>query len=268
MTARQARSLHAAALECSCTVQSLYKPSNEGQAKNQDRHNTWLMNQRCRAGDGGGARRDCGAARCVRPAGGGGGVPAPGAGRSVRQPAHRAARAAACAGAPSLLTACCDCSAWRNRVRRTDVNQKRQQPRQDGCLCARMAYIARRVMPHGSCHDLPCCMQGSLPAPGPERMGSSASGAAGRSAPRLFIVGGHDRTDWLDSVDVFRPGADGGSWSTLAPQGYPRSFSAAAMLGSGLYVVGGGNGEDWFDSVLRCACPRHSVCGNPALSRV
>ena len=110
-------------------------------------------------------------------------------------------------------------------------------------------------------------MQGSLPAPAPERTGGGAAGAAGRGAPRLFIVGGHDRTDWLDSVDVFQPGADGGSWSTLAPQGYPRSFSAAAMLGSGLYVVGGGNGEDWFDSVLRFACPYLLVCGEPALSQ-
>ena len=110
-------------------------------------------------------------------------------------------------------------------------------------------------------------MQGSLPAPAPERTGGGAAGAAGRGAPRLFIAGGHDRTDWLDSVDVFQPGADGGSWSTLAPQGYPRSFSAAVMLGSGLYVVGGGNGEDWFDSVLRCACPHLLVCGEPALSQ-
>ena len=99
-------------------------------------------------------------------------------------------------------------------------------------------------------HDLPCCMQGSLPAPGPERAGGDATGGG---APQMFIVGGHDSANWLDSTDVFRPAAGGGSWATLAPQGYPRSFSAAAMLGSGLYVVGGGNGEAWFDSVLRCA---------------
>lgn len=101
-----------------------------------------------------------------------------------------------------------------------------------------------------------------MAAPEPDRAGAGA--AAGAGVPRLFIVGGHDSANWLDTVDVFSPGAEGGRWAQLVPQGAPRSFAAAAVLDRMLYVSGGGNGEVWFDSVLRCAhgerCSCHMCC--------
>ncbi|KAK9845978.1 hypothetical protein WJX81_007519 [Elliptochloris bilobata] len=127
-----------------------------------------------------------------------------------------------------------------------------------GRLEAEVAYLYEALA--GVCGSLRLKLPARPPALGPlpaaasreERADAGGGEGAGGSAPRLFIVGGHDSANWLDSVDVFRPGGDGGGgWSTLAPQGYPRSFAAAAMLGSNLYVVGGGNGEVWFDSVLR-----------------
>ena len=106
--------------------------------------------------------------------------------------------------------------------------------------------------------DLPVARRAHCRRQGPSALAAPRRGSSSWAATTA-------PTGWTRRT-CFRPGAGGGSWATLAPQGYPRSFSAAAMLGSGLYVVGGGNGEDWFDSVLRCACSHPSSTWDNSIS--
>ncbi|NOX75759.1 MAG: hypothetical protein GXP17_03920 [Gammaproteobacteria bacterium] len=57
----------------------------------------------------------------------------------------------------------------------------------------------------------------------------------------LYLVGGHDGVNRLNSVEMAHVGSDGalGRWETLAPLRHQRSATAAAVVGNRVYMCGG-----------------------------
>ncbi len=58
----------------------------------------------------------------------------------------------------------------------------------------------------------------------------------------LYLFGGWDGENYLDTAYVYDPGAD--SWRPLAPMDQPRAFAAGEFVTGQLYVVGGTDGAE------------------------
>jgi DNA-binding CsgD family transcriptional regulator/N-acetylneuraminic acid mutarotase len=58
----------------------------------------------------------------------------------------------------------------------------------------------------------------------------------------LYLFGGWDGENYLDTAYVYDPGAD--SWRPLTPMTQPRAFAAGEFVTGHLYVVGGSNGTE------------------------
>ena len=53
----------------------------------------------------------------------------------------------------------------------------------------------------------------------------------------LYIAGGHNGTEYLNSMEVYRDGGD--DWEMLAPMRCCRGFGGCAVMAGMLYVMGG-----------------------------
>ncbi|RMG95757.1 MAG: hypothetical protein D6706_11495 [Chloroflexi bacterium] len=73
-----------------------------------------------------------------------------------------------------------------------------------------------------------------------------AGGLAISDGSFLYLFGGWDGTQYLDTAFVYDPGAD--SWRPIERMPQPRVFAAGAAVAGQLYVVGGFDGEDELDS--------------------
>ncbi|MEJ2750144.1 MAG: LuxR C-terminal-related transcriptional regulator [Anaerolineae bacterium] len=58
----------------------------------------------------------------------------------------------------------------------------------------------------------------------------------------LYLFGGWNGAEYLDTAYVYDPGAD--TWRPLAPMSQPRAFAAGQLVTGQLYVVGGTNGTE------------------------
>lgn len=83
------------------------------------------------------------------------------------------------------------------------------------------------------------------------------AGAAGANyKDYVYVVGGVDGREYIDSIEFSRLGSDGipGEWRFTRPLPEPRGFTAAAVRGDFLYVFGGANGpygKNLLSSVIR-----------------
>ncbi|GCC36633.1 hypothetical protein chiPu_0015128 [Chiloscyllium punctatum] len=65
----------------------------------------------------------------------------------------------------------------------------------------------------------------------------------------LYVIGGFDGKNRLNSVECYRPEKD--EWSLISPMGSPRSGAGVVALNNYIYVAGGYNGREQFSSVER-----------------
>jgi hypothetical protein len=65
-----------------------------------------------------------------------------------------------------------------------------------------------------------------------------AYAGAGRIGDRIYVVGGYDGQDELDTCQVYDPQQD--RWETCPPLNAPRGGVGVAVVGETLYVIGGG----------------------------
>lgn len=78
-------------------------------------------------------------------------------------------------------------------------------------------------------------------------LSTSRAGAAAVVADGvLYVIGGVDGRNFLDTVEYARINADGSlsPWQSGPRLNAPRGFTAAAVYGRAIYVVGGGNGPN------------------------
>lgn len=76
--------------------------------------------------------------------------------------------------------------------------------------------------------------------------GSPAPSPVRPRPQEVYLMGGFNGTEWLGSVDRYRPSRD--EWEVVAPMSAKRSYAASAVLDGMVYVFGGGEGQLWYDT--------------------
>jgi len=93
------------------------------------------------------------------------------------------------------------------------------------------------------------------------RLGLTASHIVHDEKDYLYVCGGSDGSDVLNSVEIYD--VEENAWTAAPPMGEPRLGHAAAVLEGKLYVIGGYDGKDTLDT-FECYDPAKG-CWGPVL---